>query len=147
MEGDHGTQWKCGCVSLSARNSRRRVLPAAAIFVETTIHPDGSCDRTIWQPKDAFLPEALKPEWNARWKTVLDANGRPGKSDSRASKDDCKYFIARGSFNSPREIPPHYHFADEEVPDAGASELERSYARTTMGLSSNTAGRRRSRTS
>ena len=45
-----------------------------------------------------------------------------------------KYFIARGSFNSPREIPPHYHFADEEVPDAGASELERTYERKDYGF-------------
>ena len=89
----------------------------------------------IWQPKDNFLPDrALKPEWNARWKTVSDASGRPGASDSRASRDDCKYFIARGSFNNPREIPPHYHYADDEVPDAGASELERTYERKDYGF-------------
>ncbi len=39
--------------------------------VETVVHPDGSCDRTIRQPKGEFLPaEALQPEWNARWKSV-----------------------------------------------------------------------------
>jgi len=109
--------------------------PPSTIYVETTIYPDGSSDRMIWQPKDKFLPDrALKTEWNARWKTVSDASGRPGVSNSRASNDQCKYFIARGSFNSPREIPPHYHYADEEVPDAGASELERTYERKDFGF-------------
>ena len=28
--------------------------PPAAIYVETTLHPDGSCDRMIWQPKESF---------------------------------------------------------------------------------------------
>ena len=109
--------------------------PPSAIHVETTIYSDGSCDRMIWQPKDEFLPDrALKPEWNARWKTVSDGIGRPGGPDSKTSKDDCKYFIARGSFGSPREIPPHYHFAVDQVPDAGASELERTYERKDYGF-------------
>jgi hypothetical protein len=109
--------------------------PVPAIYVETTIHPDGSCDRMIWQPKHKFLPDqALKPEWNACWKTVSDASGRPGMGDSKVSYYQRKYFIARGSFSSPREIPPHYHFADDEVPDAGASELERTYERKDFGF-------------
>ncbi len=109
--------------------------PPATIYVETTIHPDGSCDRMIRQPKDKFLPDrAFKPEWNARWKGVSDAKGRPGVDESEASKDQCKYFIARGSFNSPRDIPTHYHYADEQVPEAGASELERSYQRKDYGF-------------
>jgi len=107
----------------------------AAIHVETTIHADGSCDRMIWQPKDKFLPDrALKPEWNARWKSVSDARGRSGASESKACADEQKYFIARGSFSSPREIPPHYRYVDEEVPDAGASELERTYERIDYGF-------------
>src|SRR5271165_2138819 len=109
--------------------------PPATIHVETTIHPDGSCDRMIRQPQDKFLPDrALKPEWNACWKSVSDARGRPGVDESEASKDQCKYFIARGSFNSPRDIPTHYHYADDQVPEAGASELERSYQRKDYGF-------------
>ncbi len=105
-----------------------------AFLVETVVHPDGSCDRMIWQPKDKFLPEqALKPEWNARWKTVSDASGRPGGDSSKGS-DELKYFIARGSFTHPREIPPHYRYVDTQAPDAGASELERTYARTDYGF-------------
>ncbi len=101
-----------------------------AIQIETVIHPDGSCDRMIWQPRDKFLPEAaLKPEWNARWKSVSDAPGRPRVSDAKASEDGIKYFIARGSFASPSQIPAHYRYTDPEVPDAGASELERTYER------------------
>ncbi len=109
--------------------------PPAAFQIETIIHSDGSCDRTIWQPKGKFLPDqALKPEWKARWKTVADASGRPGGARSWASDDQLKYFIARGTFTNPREIPPHYHYADPEVPDAGSSELERTYERKDFGF-------------
>jgi hypothetical protein len=109
--------------------------PPPAFHVETTIHADSTCDRLIWQPKEQFLPaQALKPEWNALWKSVSDASGRPGLSDTRAGDDPCKYFIARGSFTSPRDIPPHYYIADDKVPDAGASELERTYERNDYGF-------------
>ena len=109
--------------------------PPSAIYVETTIHPDGSCDRMIWQPKDKFLPEAaLKPEWNALWKSVSDASSRPAQSGARASRNDCSYFIARGSFSSPLEIPSHYYYADKEIPEAGPSELERAYERKDYGF-------------
>jgi hypothetical protein len=111
------------------------ILPPSAIYFETTIHPDGSCDRMNWQPKEKFLPDhALKPEWNARRKSVSDARGGPGKSGARTSNDDCQYFIACGSFNSPREITLHFHVADKDVPDAGASELERRSERNDYGF-------------
>jgi hypothetical protein len=89
----------------------------ARFSVETVVHPDGSCDRTTWQPKDEFLPdealkpewiaalrhpeqppgpdlpkEALRPEWIARWKSVVDASGPPGLSPSGASAGRNKYF-------------------------------------------------------
>ena len=49
--------------------------PPAAIYVETTIHSDGSCDRMIWQPRDKFLPEqALKPEWNGSTLSAAEAD-------------------------------------------------------------------------
>jgi hypothetical protein len=89
----------------------------------------------IWQPKDKFLPgQALKPEWNARWKSVSDAARRSGASQSKDCDDEQKYFIARGSFNNPREIPPHYRYADEDVRDVGASELARTYERIDYGF-------------
>ncbi len=107
----------------------------ATFSVETVVHPDGSCDRTTWQPKDEFLPgEALKPEWIARWKSVVDASGPPVSSPSRASAGQSKYFIARGSFRSTRDIPPHYRYADEKVPEVGASELQRTYERKDYGF-------------
>src|SRR4051794_15156415 len=36
-----------------------------ALFeARTVVHPDGSCDRTIWQPEGEMLPaDALKPTW------------------------------------------------------------------------------------
>lgn len=115
--------WAAGC------------CPPAAFYVETTINPDGSCERMIWQPKDKFLPdEAKTPEWKARWKEVSDASRPAVGFDRKASSDDCKYFIARGTFQNLGEIPPHYRFADAKVPDAGASELERKYETIDYGF-------------
>ncbi len=109
--------------------------PPATFYVETTINADGSCDRMIWQPKDKFLPaEALKPDWNARWTTLSETSGRPGVADSKPSNAECQYFIARGSYRSPREIPQHYRYSAENAPDAGASVLERTYERTDYGF-------------
>ena len=115
--------WAAGC------------CPPAAFYVETTINPDGSCERMIWQPKDKFLPDEAKTlEWKARWKEVSDASRPSVGFDRKASSDDCKYFIASGTFKNPGEIPPHYRFADAKVPDAGASELERTYETIDYGF-------------
>jgi hypothetical protein len=102
----------------------------ATFTVETIVHPHGSCDRTICQPRTECLPaEALKPEWNARWKSVTDVKGPSASPRAGRPVGTEEYFIARGSFRSPREIPPHYRLANDEVPQVGASELERSYER------------------
>jgi hypothetical protein len=103
--------------------------------VETVVHPDGSCDRTVTQPKSQALPpEALKPEWNARWTSVKELSGPPGSPPSGSTDETDKYFTARGSFRSPRDIPPHYRSADDEFPGAGASELRRAYERKDYGF-------------
>ncbi len=145
--------------------------PPATLFVETTVHPDGSCDRLIWQPKDEFLPkQALQPTWNSRWKSVVDATGPHGMRGARAREKLTKfifrkpeelakappktsdneaafqYFIATGSFRSPVDIPPHYRFAAEKTPNAGSSELERCLNAKITGSSSNIVGRRGSPT-
>ena len=115
--------------------------PPAKLFVETTVHPDGSCDRLIWQPKDQFLPkQALQPAWNSRWKSVVDASGPHGTPGAHArekltkfvvrtaeelakappkvsdTEEAFQYFIATGSFRSPLDIPPHYRFGGEKFP-------------------------------
>jgi hypothetical protein len=109
--------------------------PPASFFVETTLHPDGSCDRMIWQPREDFLPvEAFQPAWNARWKSIADAPGPPEMPESRARLRKRPYFTARGSFRNPREIPPHYHYHDERAPEVGASELRRSYEQKDYGF-------------
>lgn len=109
--------------------------PPAAFHVETVVHPDGSCDRLIWQPKKGFLPdEALRPAWNQRWKTVEDAPRPPEPAKPGASADRCAYFMARGSFRSPGDIPAHYRYVDEKFPSAGASEIERTYRRMDYGF-------------
>ena len=134
--------------------------PYASFRVETTVHPDGSCDRTIWQPKGTsletqalqaavaagklpniarpqheFLPdEALTPEWNARWTTVTDASGAPREPGSNSAQDNFQYFIARGTFSSPGQIPAHYRYGNMNCPEAGASELLRHYTRVDYGF-------------
>jgi hypothetical protein len=134
--------------------------PYASFRVETTVHPDGSCDRMIWQPKgtslatpalqpagaagklaniakpkNEFLPdEALTPEWNARWTTVTDASGPPQEPGSKSTQDSFQYFVARGSFSSPGQIPAHYRYGNMNYPEAGASELTRHYERVDYGF-------------
>ena len=76
--------------------------PQPVILVETAVHPDGSCDRMIWQPRGKFLPaQALLPIWNARWKSVAVASRRPKPAGFRASDDQYTYFIARARFRAP----------------------------------------------
>ncbi len=103
----------------------------AWIQVETVIHGDGSCDRTIWQPKDEMLPDdALQPAWNVRWKSInlvaippelakQAKNGQPN--------DEHHYFSAQGTFQSPSTIPHHFRRAFKPDPKARASELVRTY--------------------
>ncbi len=146
-----------------ARRSRQQIIvlsflavvtpgcaPYAAFEVETAIQPDGSCVRTIVQPKGEFLPdETSKPEWNARWRSVTDADVPdsampPDLSPAPASfalgssmKDEpnkLPYFKARGEFSSPQQIPAHYRYADAKYPEAGVSELVRSFGRTNYGF-------------
>jgi hypothetical protein len=89
----------------------------------------------VWQPKDQFLPkEARGPDWKARWKSISDAPAPSGSSAAKACGDEQKYFVARGSFRSPVEIPPHYRYFDAEFPDAGTSELKRNYERIDCGF-------------
>jgi hypothetical protein len=103
--------------------------------VETQIQPDGSCQRTIWQPKGEMLPkDALEPAWNARWSSVEPVDVPPAFAKQYPSHGDHQYFMAKGSFSSPREIPQHYRYTLEKSPEIGASELTRSYDRADYGL-------------
>ncbi len=100
------------------------------IQVETVVRSDGTCDRTIWQPRDQMLPEdALKPAWNARWKSI-DLVAIPpelAKLARNAQPDEHHYFSARGFFRNPAEIPHHFRRVVSGGRDAGASELVQSY--------------------
>jgi len=105
------------------------------IQVETVIHGDGSCDRTIWQPRDEMLPaSALKPAWNALWKSVDMIAMPPELAKNGQPNDEHHYFSARGSFRSAQEIPPHFRHALTQVSDARASELVRSYQSKDYGF-------------
>ncbi|MGC8638548.1 MAG: hypothetical protein ACP5XB_01575 [Isosphaeraceae bacterium] len=126
----------------------RRVLPVAIVLaavsgcgppllfqVETVVHSNGSCARTIWQPEMEMLPpEALKPAWKARWKSIKPVPIPPAFAQDFQASDAQKYFTAQGSFRSPAEIPAHYRLVPAEYPGVGASELVRSYEREDFGF-------------
>jgi hypothetical protein len=103
--------------------------------VETVIQSDGGCQRTIWQPKGEMLPkDALEPAWNARWSSVGPVDVPPAFAKQYPSHGDHQYFMAKGSFSSPTDIPPHFRHTLESCPEVGASELTRSYDRADYGL-------------
>jgi hypothetical protein len=103
--------------------------------IETVVHPDGSCDRKICQPKGEMLPEdALKPVWNARWKKVDPDAAPPAFALKKAQANEYKYFSASGTFPGPREIPDHFRHFHERCPEVGTSELVRSYERRDCGF-------------
>lgn len=108
-----------------------------ALFqAETTIRPDGTCDRSIWQRKGEMLPDgALDAEWRTRWRTVEDVAAPPVFLAENPRPDpDHAYFHAEGSFSSPAAIPPHYLKRLDGHPELGASELVRSHERDDYGL-------------
>jgi hypothetical protein len=109
--------------------------PPALFQVETRIQPDGGCERTIWQPKGEMLPkDALEPAWNARWSTVAPAGVPPAFVKKYSSPGGHQYFVAKGAFSNPKEIPRHFRYTLENCPEAGASELTRSYDRADYGF-------------
>jgi hypothetical protein len=101
------------------------------IQIATVIHGDGSCERTIWQPRDELLPdEALKPAWNARWKSIDLAAIPPelAKQVKDGQKvDGLHYFSAQGYFRTSAEIPRHFRRSVGEDQESLASELVQSY--------------------
>ena len=109
--------------------------PPLLFQVETVVHADGSCDRTIWQPeKETLPPEALTPAWKAHWKSIQPVPLPPAFARDFQASDAQKYFTARGSFRGPTEIPAHYRLVPAECPSVGASELVRSYEREDFGF-------------
>ncbi|MDG3005614.1 hypothetical protein [Paludisphaera mucosa] len=107
----------------------------ALLQVETTIRPDGSCDRSIWQPKEQLLPaEALTPAWDARWAVVADVPIPPAFAEQASASSDRAYFHAQGVFATPAAIPSHLRKSIEGHPEFGAGELVHKYDRTDYGL-------------
>ena len=108
------------------------------VQVDTILHCDGSCDRSIWQPQDKMLPvDAFSPSWNIRWNSIkfhvfppeLTMQAGQGPPD-----DGHHYFFAQGSFPSPADIPAHFRYAFAEGRDDPASELVRSCERKDYGF-------------
>jgi len=105
------------------------------VQVETEVHGDGSCDRTIWQPEGELLPpEARRPEWSERWSSVRPILAPPAFAGKVGKGGDRTYFTAVGSFRDPGKIPSHYRHAIEGHPETGVSELARSYERRDFGF-------------
>lgn len=105
----------------------------AMVQVETTIRPDGSCERAVWQPRDRMLPaEAFQPAWLARWRKVEDVAVPPAFAKIN-SKPDEPYFHAEGVFASPADVPVHFRKTVPEHPDLGAGEMTHDYRRRDFG--------------
>jgi hypothetical protein len=82
-----------------------------------------------------MLPkDALEPAWNARWRSVGPVDVPPAFAKQYPSHGDHQYFMAKGAFSTPREIPSHFRYTIESCPEVGASELTRSYDRADYGL-------------
>ena len=127
---------------------RRTLLPVALFLVapsgcgspllfqvETVIHSDGSCDRTIWQPENEMLPaEAAAPAWKAQWKSIKPVPLPPAFAGEFQASKEMKYFTATGSFPNPAAIPAHFRLIAPDDAAAGASELVRAYERDDLGF-------------
>jgi hypothetical protein len=98
--------------------------------VETVVHSDGTCDRTIWQPQAEFLPEeAARAPWRSRWTDIRPVASPPAFAAAGISDGDRKYFMARGSFRGPMEIPDHFRFRVEYGPAKATGQLLPVYER------------------
>ncbi|WP_165228459.1 hypothetical protein [Aquisphaera insulae] len=104
------------------------------VQVETTVQPDGSCTRTIWQPEGELLPAAAKsPDWAARW-TGIEAVVVPPALRDVAPHPERKYFRAVGVFPSVAAIPDHYERSAPELPGGPSSVFKRAYGRRDLGF-------------
>ncbi len=104
------------------------------VQVETTIRPDGSCERAVWQPRDRMLPaEAFTPAWLARWRKVEDVAVPPAFAATNGNPGE-PYFHAVGVFASPADVPPHFRKTIPEHPDLPAGEMTHDYRRRDFGL-------------
>jgi hypothetical protein len=131
---------------LNARRSARwMMLPVlvalagcgapAVVQVETVIRSDGSCERTIWQPREELLPEqALTREWSDRWNSIRPVKVPPFFAQQQPDGGDRRYFTASGRFHGPDEIPEHYRVVARGHPEVGASTLVHSYRRNDLGF-------------
>jgi len=98
--------------------------------VETVVHGDGSCERTIWQPEQDMLPpEASREEWKSRWTRVGSTDTPPAFAEERPRDADRKYFTATGTFRRPVDIPVHFHNRVVVGRESAVGHLERSYER------------------
>ncbi|WP_337174697.1 hypothetical protein [Paludisphaera sp.] len=107
--------------------------PGPMVQVETTIRPDGSCERSVWQPRDRLLPdEAFTPAWIARWRKVEDVVVPPAFAENDPDPGEG-YFHAVGEFASPADVPPHFLKDHENRPELGAGGMTREYHRRDFG--------------
>ncbi|OJW25031.1 MAG: hypothetical protein BGO49_15155 [Planctomycetales bacterium 71-10] len=107
--------------------------PGPMIQVETTIRPDGSCERSTWQPRGRLLPAgAFTPEWVARWGTIEDVTTPPAFAETDSAPGEG-YFHARGVFASPADVPAHYRKIIDDRPELGERGMTHEYRRRDFG--------------
>ena len=112
-----------GCEATRRRSqSRRSSIPTARATGRSVSPRASSCPRR--RSSRSGTPAG------GAWMRCTTRRYRP----TPALGQRAKYFTARGSFRSPRDIPPHYRYANDEVPEVGASELQRVYERKDYGF-------------
>ena len=100
---------------------------------ETVVSADGKVERAVYQPEERTPDVAKDP---TKWKEVrraptpseLDNVGWPSSIKqiySTPPRIGQSYFLAWGSFGSPKEIPDHLIFLQKELPDGPQSRLAR----------------------
>jgi hypothetical protein len=110
------------------------------------VRSDGSCERTIIQPRQGYLPRVARPpdaaldsaelsaDWIREWTSVTGADRPPQAAPDDEPLGKHEYFKARGTFESPADIPLHYLYVNKAEPELGLSALTRQFARTDFGL-------------
>lgn len=108
------------------------------IEVVTVVAADGSCDRTITQPKtylpaQALVGESPTAEWAKKWQSIVPVS-KHGQQMPGQPWHKHPAITARGKFASQEQIPAHYVYTNSELPNAGSSQLARRFTKTDFGL-------------
>lgn len=106
-------------------------------WAETVVHSDGSIDRSIWQPASSvpsshgwlFFRPVERPQQTEKpvWPENLDDLPPPEEQ----ADENAYYILAKGSFASAANIPPHFRVATAD--GQRHAQLVREYQRNNYG--------------